>query len=172
MSKEPGVLPKLEILIFGVLFLAFLIWAVSKCSATRREYQQEAEQEQEEMAELDSIEKAALKDMVPLDTVIKPLEKPNPQVEVKTLSPLYIIVNGVNMRSGPGLNFKRVDRLQLHDLVYFTGEVTDTTQEIDLGGIVTDEPWVKVKNKKGQEGWIYGACVDYYKRELKGVETD
>jgi len=41
MSKEPGVLPKLEILIFGVLFLAFLIWAVSKCSATRREYQQE-----------------------------------------------------------------------------------------------------------------------------------
>lgn len=172
MSKEPGVLPKLEILIFGVLFLAFLIWAVSKCSATRRAYQQEAEREEAELAELDSLDKAALKDMVPLDTVIKPLEKANPQVEVKTLPPLYIIVNGVNMRSGPGLNFKRIDRLKLHDVVYFTGEVTDTTQQIDLGGVVTDEPWVKVKNKKGQEGWIYGACVDYYKRELEGVETD
>lgn len=172
MSKEPSVLPKLEILIFGVLFLAFLVWAVAKCSATRQAYQEEAEQEAAEEALLDSLDQAALQSLEPMDTIMKPLEKPTPQVDVKTLPPLYIVVDGVNMRSGPGLNFKRIDRFNLHDVVYFMGEVTDTTQQIDLGGITTDEPWVKVRSQKGKEGWIYGACVDYYKRVLEGVETD
>ena len=176
MSKEPGLLPKVEILVIGVLFLAFLLWAVSKCNDTRRQYQIEAEEEAAELARLDSMEEASLSVMEPLDTSIKPLNKPQAtspsQAPTSVYPPLYVIVKGLNMRSGPGLQYKKVDRLELHDVLYFMGEVTDTTQKLDLGEIETDEPWVKVKNEKGETGWVYGACVDYYKRELKGVETD
>ena len=49
-------------------------------------------------------------------------------------------------------------------------EVTDSTFQINLGKEVADEPWVKVRSKKGHVGWVYGAGVDYYKYKRPGVE--
>jgi alpha-D-ribose 1-methylphosphonate 5-triphosphate synthase subunit PhnG len=60
----------------------------------------------------------------------------------------------------------------LYDKVYFLGEMSDSLETIDLGDITTTEPWVKIVDKSGKKGWVYGAGVDYYKHELKGVHTD
>jgi uncharacterized protein YgiM (DUF1202 family) len=172
MSKEPGLLPKVEILIFGVCFLAFLLWAVSKCNSTSRKFQEEAAREAAEAAMLDSLDRAALSKMEPLDTSIKPLEKPIPESQLSKYPPLYVTIKGLNVRSGPGLNYKKTGRLQLYDKVYFLGEMSDSLETIDLGDITTTEPWVKIVDKSGKKGWVYGAGVDYYKHELKGVHTD
>lgn len=87
-------------------------------------------------------------------------------------TPLFVCVDFANVRSGPGLNHGKVDRLSLYDEVEFLGEKTDSTFRIDLGEVTPDAPWVKVRTKSGKEGWIYGACVHYYKYRLDGVETD
>ena len=171
MSKKPGLLPKVEIFVIGIFFIGFMMWAVSKCSSTQRRYKQQAAFDAAEQARADSMERIST-DIVPLDTSIQPIN-PEPQVEKVRVPILYVIVNGVNMRTGPGLNNRIVDRLKLYDEVEFLGEVSDSTQEIKLGeNLVTNEPWVKVKTRKGQQGWVYGACVDYYKHELEGVETE
>jgi len=175
MSENKGLLPKIEILIVGVLFLVFLIWSISKCSATKREYSEQAAEEQAEMARFDSIDKAKAREaLAGLDTSVTPMKKTMPGAgqPQQRITPLYVITPALNLRSGPGLKFTVLERYNLHDELAFMGEVTDTTQQIDLGDIVTDEPWIKVRSPKGTEGWVYGACVDFYKRELKGVEAD
>lgn len=172
MSQSNGLLPKLEIIIVGVLFLVFLIWSISKCSATRQTYAEQAAEEQAEQTRLDSMDKAQAKEAIKgLDTGMAPIKKPMPETGER-VTPLYVITPALNLRTGPGLKFKVLERYSLHDELQFLGEVTDTTQKINLGEIVTDEPWIKVRSPKGTEGWVYGAGVDFYKRELKGVETE
>ena len=171
MSKQPGLLPKVEILVIGIFFIGFLMWAVSKCNNTQRSYRQKEAFDVAEQARADSMERFTT-DIAPLDTSIQPIN-PEPNVEKVRVPVLYIIVDGVNMRTGPGLNNRIVDRLKLYDEVEFLGEVSDSTQEIKLGeNLVANERWVKVKTLKGRQGWVYGACVDYYKHELEGVETE
>lgn len=175
MSEEkPSMLPKIEIFIIGGFFLLFMIWAISKCAATRKTYEKQAKLEAEEAMIADSIaaaERAA--DFVPLDTTIRPIKKNEAETADATQGvPLYVITPALNMRTGPGLRFKVLERLELYDELNFLGEVTDTFQRIDLGQIVAEEPWVKVRSASGKEGWVFGACVDYYKHELKGVEVD
>lgn len=170
MSKKPGMLPKLEFMVIGILFFAFLIWAMSKCNATQREYQEKADADAREQAIADSLDQ--LQAYTPLDTAIKPKIVAPLVGEKERATILYVTVDGMNMRSSPGLKTRIVERLQLYDEVEFLGEVTDTTQEINLGQITTDEPWVKVKTRKGNVGWVYGAGVSYYKKKLEGVETD
>jgi len=169
-------LPKIEILIIGGFFVLFMIWAVSKCSATQQAYEVQAQEEATEAEREDSLRNAGMVgDYVPLDTTIKRLKEP--PVEASPAgegisTPLYVITPALNMRTGPGLRFKVLERLELYDELKFLGEVTDTTQRIDLGEIIVEKPWVKVRTSSGKEGWVFGACVDYYKHELKGVVTD
>lgn len=171
MSDKPGLLPKVEILVIGIFFIGFLMWAVSKCSSTQQRYRQQEAFDAAEQARADSMDRL-VSDIAPLDTSIQPIN-PEPEVEKVRVPVLYIIINGVNMRSGPGLNHRIISRLQLFEEVEFLGEVSDSTQEIKLGeNLVANEPWVKVKTRKGQQGWVYGACVDYYKHELEGAETE
>ncbi|MCB0589347.1 MAG: SH3 domain-containing protein [Phaeodactylibacter sp.] len=172
MSNKPGLLPKVEILVIGIFFIGFLMWAVSKCNSTRRLYRQQEAFDAAEQAKADSLE-SLMSEMAPLDTTIQPVNPPEPEVKKERVPVLYVTVNGVNMRTGPGLRFRILERLELYDEVEFLGEVSDTTQEIKLGeNLLTNEPWVKVKTQKGNQGWIYGACVDFYKHQLQGVDTE
>jgi len=60
--------------------------------------------------------------------------------------------------------------LVLYEEVHFLNEITPFTEKISLGTSVADEPWVKVKTKRGGEGWVYGAGVYYYKRKYPGMD--
>lgn len=169
-KKNKMLLPRVEIMIIGIFFLLFLIWAVSRCSSTRKQLAREAEQQAQEQAEYE----ANLLEKQRLDSIKNSTPTPTPALTPRTLgetyTPLYITIDGMNVRSAPSLNSSIVERLNLFDEVQFLNEVTDFREEVTIGEVVTNEPWVKVKTLKGKVGWIYGAGVSYYKTKRQGVD--
>ena len=83
--------------------------------------------------------------------------------------PLYVTIEGLNVRAEPSLKAKSFGKLKLFDQVTFLGKVTDDAQKLSLGTAEAEEPWVKIKTKRGTVGWVYGAGVSYYKKKRKGV---
>lgn len=93
-----------------------------------------------------------------------------PKVITRNTTPLYVTIDGLNMRSAPHLDSAVIVKLQLHEAVEFMNEVTDSTQAINLGKAIANEPWIKVRHKKGHTGWVYGAGVHYYKMKNPDAE--
>lgn len=183
MSKQKkSMLPNLEIIIILVFFLGFIIWAASKCSATRDSFADEATTENtSDDYNTDSIYFSMPKPLpqkveepsttATVSGTTTATSKEGKQTVVTEIIPrLYITIDGLNMRSGPHLDSTVIERLKLFEEVGFTGEYTDSTQKINLGKVVADEPWVKVRSKRGKEGWVYGAGVDYKKKKREGVQ--
>lgn len=175
MAKKASLLPKIEVLILAIFFFSFVVWMVPKCAATKAEYQ-EAEAvvaaedsllTEDVVDEIDSSSTIA----APASTSIPtPLNRRRPipgRPQIEEVTPLYVTLENLNMRTEPRVGAKILDRLSLYDEVIFLNEVTDSTEEINLGKIIANEPWIKVRNKKGQEGWVYGAGVHYYKIKLE-----
>ena len=86
------------------------------------------------------------------------------------MTPLFVNIDGLNLRRGPSLDSAIIMKLPLHEQVGFMNEVTDSTSQISLGNEIANEPWVKVRHKGGRIGWVYGAGVHYYKRKRIIVE--
>ena len=82
---------------------------------------------------------------------------------------LYVTIEGLNVRAEPNLKAKSFGKLKLFDQVSFLGKVTDEAQKLSLGTDEAEEPWVKIRTKRGTIGWVYGAGVSYYKKKRKGV---
>lgn len=167
-------LPSLETLIIFIFFLGFIIWGVSKCKATRAAYQQQTALELQAAAAdtsanlgvgLNSVGEAlALTDR--LDSLA-----PSPAVTASTAQPqnvmyLYVTVDSLNMRQEPKLNSRIITKLRLNEQVQFMNEITSYNMEIKFGDVVTNEPWVKIQNQNGRVGWVYGAGVHFYKKQL------
>ena len=169
-KKNKILLPRVEILLMGVFFLIFLIWAVSKCSSTRKQLAEEAEQQATEQAEYE----ASLMDKQRMDSIKNVANRPPPpsprNYTEASYTPLYITIQGMNVRSAPSVNSNILERLELFEEVQFLNEVTDFRDEITIGEEITNEPWVKVKTQKGKVGWIYGAGINYYKTKRPGVD--
>jgi Bacterial SH3 domain len=101
---------------------------------------------------------------------------PEPEEEAEGVSAigvggarLYVSISGLKVRTAPNLTAKVVQKLALFDEVSYQNEVTKYTQPLSLGKEMANEPWVKVRTKKGKIGWVYGAGVSYYKIKRKGV---
>ncbi|MEM7572816.1 MAG: SH3 domain-containing protein [Bacteroidota bacterium] len=174
----------------SIVMMLLLILAVRSCSNSEGEYSmvgeeearqnyldslQTAEEEAAREAEIQARAEALLRAQTqpPLgDSVIREPILGGGQVIRQAYTPLYVCTDFANVRSGPGLNFGKVERLALYDEVEYLNEKTDSTYQIDLGEITPDAPWVKIRTSAGKEGWVYGACVHYYKYRLEGVETD
>lgn len=168
-KNAKGLLPKVEVIIVAVFALSFLVWIIPKCGGNRAPADELPE---ELLADTAQVEISAKKPAAapPKDTIAKPAAptsapaRPEPQY-----SKLYVTIDGLNLRSQPGLKSPVVAKLPLFDEVYFLNEVTDSTTEISLGYTKAREPWVKVRTKKGQEGWVFGAGVNYYKKKTPGT---
>lgn len=165
MSKTKiPVLPKLEMLILAVFSISLLGIIVSKCGSGSQARPEEAIEEGTENSGSPAAQEAAT------------IQKDTPRVveKVRTIrervTPLYITIDGMNMRSEPKLNSKILERLKLFDEVAFLNEVTDFSEEITIGEVTTNEPWIKVKSASGKVGWIYGAGLHYYRKKLPGVD--
>ena len=85
-------------------------------------------------------------------------------------TPLYVTIENLALRKGPGVKYQALERFTLYTELGFLDEVTQNVDTIQLGNIIAVEPWVKVRSPKGRDGWVYGAGVDYYKHKLEGVE--
>lgn len=160
-KKPVTFLPKLEVIIIGVFFLSFSLWAISKCSNTRNKYEQMAIEAQKEDSLLN-----ILNTPPPAPKEKEPEKQETTTIQEK-ITPLYVILENLNVRDKPSLKGKIVARLKLFDEVAYLNEVTDFKEEVELGNIITNEPWVKVRTNDGTEGWVYGAGVKYYKTKLQ-----
>ncbi len=178
-------------IIMSLLTLIFLIWAMQQCSRDDGDYamiaerearetyidtMRRAEQERRIRAEINAEQEArdaalqrARTQPLPGDSIVR---VPAADIVVQRVTPLYSTINGLNVRTGPSIRNSKIARLGLYEEVTFAGEVTDSLYTIDLGEIAPTAPWVKVKLKNGKEGWVFGACVSYYKFQLQGVVTD
>jgi len=189
-SKKKSVLPSIEIIIVIIFFLSFIVWAVSKCNATKALYQDQTLEETIDdttegtpvVTDIESTGNTTPASTIsgeagtlPVTATSSPAAAPpvasNPAPALST-SPstgyatrLYVSIDGLNMRRGPSLDSAIILRMPLFEEVAFMNEVTDSTQRISLGGEIANDPWVKVRHKKGQVGWVYGAGVHYYKRK-------
>ena len=85
------------------------------------------------------------------------------------LSKLYVTIDKLKVRKTPGLKGELLGELKLFDEVYYMNEVTDSTYEVNLGREKANEPYVKIKTKRGTVGWVYGAGVHYVKKKRSGV---
>ena len=176
-QKKKSWLPKFEIIIIGVFFFSFILWAASRCGGIKKSADENiavetlidttkafAEPTDIRAAYLDSLERVRRRDSsyvsrVDTSRVSKPVN----------YARLYITINNLKIRKFPGLKEEVVAQLPLYDEVMFMDEVTDSTYQINLGYEIADEPWVKIKTKKGIVGWVYGAGVNYYKQKRTGV---
>ena len=84
-------------------------------------------------------------------------------------SKLYVTIDKLKVRKTPGLKGDLLGELKLFDEVYYMNEVTDSTYVVNLGKEKADEPYVKIKTKRGTVGWVYGAGVNYIKKKRSGV---
>ena len=172
-EKASGVV-RFQFVLFGVLLLVFLVWANRKCTRSQTQLQ---ELEERYQAINDSIAQAQEAAQAPPPPPPPPsatrhdtIRGGQMQIIRDKITPLYVTIGNLALRKGPGLNYEVVDRLELFEEISFLNEVTDSAYTLKLGEITTTEPWVKVRSRKGRDGWVYGAGVDYYKHKLEGVE--
>jgi hypothetical protein len=173
-KNAKGLLPKIEVIIVAVFALSFLVWIIPKCGSDRPK----PEENPEELLLADSTEEASTAGGVAgtapakTDSTAQKSLTPSAATPAKTepqYSRLYVTIEGLNLRMEPGLNSKVLAKLALFEEVFFLNEVTDSTTEVSLGYETADEPWVKIRTRKGQEGWVYGAGVNYYKKKRSGT---
>ncbi|MBK8489968.1 MAG: SH3 domain-containing protein [Saprospirales bacterium] len=166
-------LPKVEIVIVAVFALSFLIWIIPKCGSSRPA----DDTEQNALLPADSTQETTASNT--LSATVKDTTAPkvapatpaanSPAKQEVQYSRLYVTIEGLNLRSEPGLKSAVLAKIPLFEEVYFLNEVTDTTTEVSLGYEKANEPWVKIRTRKGQEGWVYGAGVSYYKKKRPGT---
>jgi hypothetical protein len=103
-------------------------------------------------------------------TPVKPNSTPAPNPSVQAgKTTLYVLINGLNVRTKPELNAKSLGKLKINDQVYFLNEVTEAAQTVRLiDGTEVTKPWFKIQTKKGTIGWVHGSGVDFYKRKPQG----
>lgn len=174
-QEKASRLVKFQFILFGVLLLIFFVWANRKCTRSQTQALEDRYQ-----ALSDSLAQAA-EAAAPPPPAAAPVPQANTtqrdtirgaqmQIIRDKTTPLYITIENLALRQGPGLNYEILDRFKLYEEVNFLHEVTDSAYTLKLGQITTTEPWVKVRSRKGRDGWVYGAGVDYYKHKLEGVE--
>lgn len=157
-EKKPSLLPRIEIMIMSLFFLIFIFWAVNRCNDTKEAYRRQALLEEEARAAEAAAQPAPEAAVDSTEAAASPPPAPNERV-----TPLYVTIDGLNMRTEPTLSSPVILQLSLYEEVYFLNEVTAFKDSISLGDEVAYEPWIKVRHRKGRSGWVYGAGVHYYK---------
>lgn len=178
-QEKPSSSVKFQFILFGALLLVFFIWAGGKCSRSQDGIEAERIVDTEVQTLRDSL---ALQEAANLEKQRAATARANDAVSRDTIrggqmqiirersTPLFVTIEGLALREGPGLNKTIISRLKLYEEVSFMDEVTDSLYSIKLGNTTPTEPWIKVRSHKGRMGWVYGAGVDFYKRKLEGVE--
>ncbi len=175
-EKAPR-LVKAQFILFGVLLLVFFVWASRSCNrstadAETEQITNEATIRADSLAALLAATQANAPAQPPADNGVQRDTMRGGQMQLirERITPLYVTIDNLAMRKGPGVNFEILARLQLYEEVKFLNEVTLTRDSIKLGTVTAVEPWVKIRNEKGRDGWVYGAGVEYYKYKFEGID--
>ncbi len=169
-KKKKTKLPGIELMIIAVFFFSFILWAMSKCNLKRMSYEDIAQNviDSSSIVKDVLVKNPAIKDSIlqqkPKNIVVPPTVTTPPII--KKYTPLYVAIDSLKLRRGPGLQHGVLMRLPLHAELQFLNEVSDSTQIIVIGGVEYNEPWSKVQTSTGRIGWVYGGCVDYYMKTI------
>lgn len=165
-NKSSSILSRIEFLLIAAFFLGFVVWSVSKCGRTRGTYEDAAAKELADSLEYEQQRGDArpAPDTTAVVARTSPTQAITPTRERYTV--LYVAVEGLNVRSEPKISARLLDRLPLYEEVEFMNQTTDSLEEISLGAQTFKAPWVKIKTRKGREGWVFGGAVSYYKTRV------
>ena len=178
-KKKTSFLPKVEVLIILVFFASFMAWAISKCDATKKSFQddpvEESGSDPNGIPTIDSLNTPTTTSDGTFPSGEAPqLSTNTPTISQPTVSQqpryskLYITIDGLKMRTGPSLDSTVILQMKLFEQVDFLNEFTDSTYQINLGYEMADEPWFKIQHR-GRQGWVYGAGVNFYKKKREGA---
>ncbi len=166
-GKMKNILGKVEVLIILVLLVSFLIWAASKCSSSKRSLQTIEQPEntttKDTTANASNPTSNAAIGEIDLQKLPQNTPPPPSKIITDSYTTLYVTIEGLKVRKEPKLNSEVIDKLTLHERVKFLNERTDFRQKINIGTEYAYEPWVRIKSKRGHNGWVYGAGVHYDK---------
>ena len=84
---------------------------------------------------------------------------------------IYTWINKLRMRAEPNTESAVIAELPEGEALTFLDEKTDFTQKINIRGTVMDEPWLKVRTKTGQTGWVYGGGVKFYRPKIDATPS-
>lgn len=188
-------IPRIETLIIAVFFLSVGLWGINQCSAERTQMTQKFEEvaETNTPQTLPEPDKAAPEkesepaadpsppEPAPAPVIDRPKPGKRPELTNNIRPPepksepakpqaagagvLYVTIEGLRMRSEPGLRGELVAKLRLYEPVIFLDEKTSWTQEINLGTEKVTDHWVKIKTESGKVGWVFGAGVHFFKKK-------
>jgi len=113
----------------------------------------------------------------------------NPTAEVDTLVSekkvesleiwYYATVDQLRLRSEPTKKGSVVEQIKEGGALLFLNEKTDMKERIKLRDRWFEEPWLKVKSEKGNEGWVFGGAVtmeapkeDFSKTPYDGCDSN
>ncbi len=177
-KKKKEILPGIELIIIVVFFLSFTMWAISKCNQKKLSYAatissetdstilEKIKTEETPVQEMpvskiqDSIKKHQNSHKAPS----QPSSTPVTRTIIEKYTPLYVSVDSLKLRAGPGLQHNVILKMPLHTELTFLHEVSDSTHILNIGDRIVNEPWIKVKHPKGHIGWVYGGYIDFYKK--------
>ncbi len=151
-----GGLRRVELVGIGVIALAGLMYMLTKCGGNN---------------ELPPPEEIVEEVKDPIKNKRKVENPESVQRSEMIRRTLYVVIDSSKMRTGPYLDSTVVRFVRLNEEVLDMGEVSPFEQTIRIAQEeVTTERWLKVKDKYGKEGWIYGACVRPYKKLIQVQE--
>lgn len=93
---------------------------------------------------------ASEKKLIDLDTT---------KILVLTPTIATVWVDQLRMRTLPSLESSVVVELQLGDTLYYLHEKTVQHQTLVLRDSTFHRPWLKMKTRLGQTGWVYGGGI-------------
>jgi len=161
---------RLEYIVIIIFFIFFIIFSATRCNKAK--------------SELSAVDPTTTKVETPKDTlntkkdttkiksstaVKDSITISKPKIIEKKVTKLFVTIDGLNVRNEPNVKAKSFGKLKLYDEVEFMNDVTKESTKLSLGAADANEPWVKIRTKKGTVGWVYGAGVSYYKTKKKGV---
>ena len=90
------------------------------------------------------------------------------QLKASNLRPLYVVIDSLKLRSRPQLDSSFIRYLAYDEIVYDMGEQTQYMQTIRYSmDEIRTEPWVKVRSKQDEIGWVFGAGINFYRKKRR-----
>ncbi len=74
---------------------------------------------------------------------------------------LFINKKHIKLLSHPSLDGTLIKNLQLGEIIHHTGNISKHTTAMRLQGKNYDEPWLEVRSKSGQQGWVYAGGIEF-----------
>lgn len=76
--------------------------------------------------------------------------------------PSFVVsFDGLGLRAEPGPEGAVLRRLAAGARLSDLGQVSDFTTAIRLGGIAYNEPWLYVRTRSGEQGWVYAGGLEF-----------